>query len=453
MGATGESVRLLAGFGYNPSWSPDGKAIVVATEGVSSPVARSTASELWRIDVATGEKRRIAGGDAVQPSWSPQGHRIAYWGVPAGSAKRVLWTIPAEGGEPGQLTDDPHFNWSPAWSPDGRYLYFSSNRSGIMNLWRMPVDEASGEARDEAEAITTPTSWSGLLSFSRDGRQLVYATDEGKSNFESIALDPESTTVRGELRPVTQGSRAVRIGEVSPDGRWIAFQTSAPREDLFVVQTDGSGLRQLTHDDHKDRVPRWSPDGSRILFYSNRSGRYEAWMIRPDGSGLQQATYTQGEPLFSPVWSPDGARFVCTLGFKGAALVDLRLPIRQRQPQPLPVVEPPEGSFSPSSWSPDGRRLAGTFEAAGVVLYDFTSRGFERLNGRGNSPVWLDNRRLLYLDGGTVFSLDRVSRESHVVMSPPGSSSFLGMTLSPDHRTLYVVRGADEGDIWMVTIG
>jgi serine/threonine protein kinase/Tol biopolymer transport system component len=453
MGATGESVRLLTNFGYNPAWSPDGKMIVVATEGVSSPVARSTASELWRIDVATGEKRRIAGGDAVQPSWSPNGHRIAFWGVPAGSAQRVLWTIPAEGGRPKRLIDDPHFNWSPTWSPDGRHLYYSSNRSGIMNLWRMPVDEASGDARGEPEAITTPTSWSGLLSVSRDGRQIVYATDEGKSNFEGIELDPESTTVRGELRPVTQGSRAVRIGEVSPDGRWIAFQTSAPREDLFVVQTDGNGLRQLTNDDHKDRVPRWSPDGSRILFYSNRSGRYEAWMIRPDGSGLQQATYTQGEPLFSPVWSPDGKRFVCTLGFQGAALVDLRLPIRQRQPQPLPVAKSPEGSFSPSSWSPDGRRLAGTFETQGVVLYDFASRRFQRLNDQGNSPIWLDNRRLLYLDGGEIFFLDSVSRESHVVLSPPGSSIFLGMTLSPDHRTLYVVRGADEGDIWMVTIG
>ncbi|HEY0781510.1 MAG TPA: protein kinase, partial [Thermoanaerobaculia bacterium] len=78
MSASGESVRRLSDFGFNPAWSHDGKELVVATEGVEGPDTRTSTSELWRIDVATGAKRQIASGDAVQPSWSPNGRRIAY---------------------------------------------------------------------------------------------------------------------------------------------------------------------------------------------------------------------------------------------------------------------------------------------------------------------------------------------------------------------------------------
>ena len=451
MGATGESVRRLTDFGYNPAWSPDGTRLVMATEEISSPGARSNTSQLWTVDVASGKRSLLVKSDAAQPSWSPNGHRIAYWGVPPGSAQRVLWTVPAAGGEPVRITDDPHLNWSPSWSPDGRHLYFSSDRGGTMNLWRVPVDERSGEVEGEPEPITTPAPWSGLLSFSKNGKQIVYATDEGKSNLEKIAFDPAGATVSGEPRAVTQGSREVRIGEVSPDGQRIAFQTSAPREDLFVVNTDGSDLRQLTDDDFKDRVPRWSPDGSRILFYSNRSGRYEAWAIRPDGSGLEQLTRTTGEPLFSPIWSPDGKRILCSRGFEGAVLVDLTQPIERRIPVPLPASRP--AAFNASSWSPDGKRLAGNLEALGIDVYSFESGAIERLSDRGRNPVWLrDNRTILYLDEGKIFALDSRTRKTWPVLAPPSNSVLLGFSVSPDQRTLYTVRDFDEGDIWMATI-
>ncbi len=130
MGATGESVRRLTDFGYNPAWSPDGKRILVATEGVSDPQSRKTKSQIWRVEIATGARRLLVPGDAVQPSWSPHGSRIAYWGIPTGSAERALWTLPAGGGTPVAVTRDEYFNWSPAWSPDGKYLYFASNRGG-----------------------------------------------------------------------------------------------------------------------------------------------------------------------------------------------------------------------------------------------------------------------------------------------------------------------------------
>src|SRR5205814_1429607 len=105
MGVTGESVRRVADAGYNPAWSPDGREIVYAGEAVVSPSGRGAVSGLWRtgVDVndvsnGTSAPRPIpTGGDAVQPSWSPHNLRIAYWGIPAGTSRRVIWTVSVDG--------------------------------------------------------------------------------------------------------------------------------------------------------------------------------------------------------------------------------------------------------------------------------------------------------------------------------------------------------------------
>ena len=98
-------------------------------------------SGLWIVDVATGERTPVEIDnqiDAVHGRFSPDGRRIAFWGLPQGSGRRVLFTVPADGGSAVALTDDDHVNWNPVWSPDGASIYFLSDRGGAMNLWRVP---------------------------------------------------------------------------------------------------------------------------------------------------------------------------------------------------------------------------------------------------------------------------------------------------------------------------
>ncbi len=449
MGATGESARRLTDAGFNPSWSPDGKEIAFATEGVAGPQVRRTDSQLWVVDVATNRKRSLGTGDAVQPSWSPHGRRIAYWGVPRGGA-RVLWTIPAAGGEPVQLTMDEHVNWNPVWAADG-YLYFVSDRSGSMNVWRVAVDEDSGRPRGEPAPVTSSSLSIGLLSLSLDGRRIAYATDEDKANLERLRLDPAALETSGDALPVTQGSRAVRTAAVSPDGAWIAFDTYQPQEDLFLIRPDGTGLRQLTNDTFRDRLPRWWSDGSRLVFYSDRGGGYGAWTIRPDGSGLQQIPHGGRGPLYNPIVSPDGRRLVATPGPRNAVLIDLSQPAAGRSRQ----LPPPQGGrtvFSASDWSPDGRLLAGTFETPGVVVFSFESGRYDRVTPAGMVPIFLhDNRRLLYRQEGKIFLCDLRTKASRLLLAPPPHSSFTALAVGPDDRTLYTVRQTDEGDVWLLT--
>jgi serine/threonine protein kinase/Tol biopolymer transport system component len=453
MGSTGESAVRLSGEGYDPAWSPDGAWIVYAAEGVTDPRRRSYTSKLFRVHVADSKVEPVAtGGDAVQPSWSPHSLRIAYWGLDASTSRRVIWTVPTGGGDPLAVTDGGSIDWNPVWSPDGQYLYFVSDRSRSMTLWRVPIDERSGRVKGDPEDLTTPAEWSGFLSVSGDGKQIAYATRDDKSNLERIAFDPAVERVVGEPAPVTQGSRMVRSADVSPDGRSIVFDTSLPQEDIYVIGADGEAMRQLTNDAARDRLPRWSPDGQRILFYSDRNGSYQAWSIRADGGDRQPLTL-QKDRIFDSIWMPDGRQVVVLLLTGGPALIDLSKPLDQRQPQPLPNAVRRDETFIPTSRSQDGKWFAGELQNAsgaklGVARYSIPDQRYEQLLHSGSLPVWVRDK-IAYIDEGKVFLLDPEARKSHLVLAPPSNTNsvFRLLTVAPDGRALFLLRSSNEGDI------
>src|SRR5262249_6146549 len=141
--------------------------------------------------------------------------------------------------------------------------------------------------------------------------------------------------------------------------QWIVMYSEAPQEDLYVVKTDGSGLRQLTNDLPKDRAPMWSPDGQRILFYSDRSDKYAIWMISPDGSGLRQLKRSGG-PVYAPMLSPDGKHIAYEVGAGGvpnkAHLADINASYEITNDVELPQLPDPDRYFDDARvrWSPDG---------------------------------------------------------------------------------------------------
>jgi Tol biopolymer transport system component len=454
MGATGESVKRLTIFGYHPAWSPDGGEIVCASGGFLDPGTRGASSRLQRVKVSTGESVFVTpvNEDAVQPHWSPHGNRIAYWSNRGG--QRDIWTIAAKGGQPKPVTKDAAFDWNPVWSADGRHLYFVSDRGGSMNLWRVPVDEESGDVLGPPEPLTTPSAYSSNISISRDGRHLTYVHHTESNNIYKVSFDPARETIAGYPVPITQGSRFFTAPDISPDGRWIAFCSRGKQEDLFLVRPDGTGLRNLTEDPHRDRLPHWSPDGTQILFYSNRSGEYQAWTIRPDGSGLRQVTFGPGEAS-EPIWSPDGSRIVyCQLG-TGCHIADMTRPWKGQVPHELPE---PNSHFSAYSWSPDGQQLAGLRKpqntTGGVYLYSFASKSYRKLAEAEAAyiPIWLsDSRRLLFPDGSKLFLSDSQTGRNREIFSAFPNTLGLGAA-SKDNRTIYFSVHTTEADIWLATI-
>lgn len=457
MGATGESVRRLTDFGYDPVWSPDGEEVLVATEGVGNPYGRNTTSKLIAVNAQTGDKRTVFDGDAVQASWSPHGLRIAYWGLPKGSGQRDIWIIPTKGGEPQSVTQDVYVDWNPVWSSDGKYLYFSSDRGGSPNIWRIPIDEGSGKALGEPEPITTPSRWSGYLAVSHDGHRVIYTAVENRANIYKVVFDAQKEVILGSPKAVTQGTRTMSFIAVSPDGQWLAYTTAGAQEDLFVMRSDGTGARQLTNDIHKDRGPFWTPDGKRISFYSNRSGRYEIWSINIDGGGLEQLTKTTGNPVLGGRWFPDGIHFGANYG--GAVIFDYSQPLESRTPEALPHVSGDTIVLAGGLFSPDGKFIAGTRARKdggglpGIVLYSMESKTYETLTDSGGPIGWFgDGRRLLFAKNRSVYTLDIKTKKPHLISTTPAAVNYGPFDFSSDNRVLYFIMSATEADIWMATL-
>ena len=256
---------------------------------------------------------------------------------------------------------------------------------------------------------------------------------------------------------IVSGNRPIRDHDVSADGQWVAFTSAGAQEDLFVARVDGTEDRRLTDDSFRDRGVSWSPDGSRLAMFSDRSGTYDLWTIRPDGSDLAPELRAPGLPGM-PVWSPDGSSIA--FGFTRWTIISSSGPTITN-PEFLPAVGP-GAQFQPTSWSRDGKRLAGvvvTGPTAAAVVYTIASRTFEWVPGdlaRGPTwvcPVWLaDNQHLVLRRFDGLAFVDARSGAGHMLMPIAGTFISRSMSVSDDNRWITFTEAATEGDVWVATL-
>jgi Tol biopolymer transport system component len=380
-----------------------------------------------------------------------------------------IWRIDADGRGLTRVSEEAEakrgrfqYMVTPVPSPDGKYLYYTSNRGGSMSLWRVAIDELSGKVMGQPEPVPTPSEYAMHLSFSREGRQLAYVSEIRRANLQRIEFDSISGIVKGQPIAITQGSQQMFHPQLSPDGEWLTFESiGTKQEDLFIIRPDGTGMRQLTDDPHKDRQLRWSPDGKRIAFSSDRTGNFEIWTINRDGSNLQQLTFTAGRNAARPVWSPDGTRLAYGLGGSDTFIMETGKPWPEQKPQLVPQVSGTNETFRAFSWSPDGRKLAGWYRrsdsesenAFGIALYSIESQQFEKFDASGVTPVWLgDSRRLIFGDtGGKLFLLDTQTKKVRQIYSL-APQLIDGFTVSRDDRSIYFSYFTEEADIWLCNL-
>jgi Tol biopolymer transport system component/predicted Ser/Thr protein kinase len=460
MGRTGEAVKRVTRDGFNPAWSPDGTQLAYTGRRTElRPENAEERSDLLIANVAGGEPRVVRVNPAMFPSWSPSGARIAFSGRSAD--ERVeggtnVFTVAAGGGEPVPVTSDRFLNWDAVWAPDGTHLYYVSNRGGTANIWRVRIDEASGQTRGDPEPITSPASYVTHLSLSRDGRHLAYAAVLESQNIYKLRLNPVTGDPVGEPLAVTTGSRFWSSPDPSPDGRWIVFYSAVqPEGDLYIAKADGSGVvRQLTSDGALDRVPRWSPDGVWIALFSDRSGRLETWRIRSDGSGLEQISHGGGEVV---AWSPDGTRLAVTRGTPGPKqwvnpIIDTRRAVEE---QTLATAPPPHAQFVSNSWSLDAQSIVGQngYGTPGISTYSVPARTYTLLTDFGEWPVWLpDSRRVLFVSRGREFYVIDVATKATRKIFSVVRDTLGPPRLTRDGREAYFSRRVTDADVWVATL-
>jgi Tol biopolymer transport system component len=353
-------------------------------------------------------------------------------------------------------------DWNPVWGPGGAYLYFCSDRGGRMNLWRVPIDEATGQTRGEPEPVTT--GGAGIhqhLRISSEGTRIAYVELTQQENIYRITFDPVAREVRGDPVPVTRGALRWNSPDLSPDGAWLVFTSAGDQEDVFVSRADGTARRRLTDDVHKDRGPRWSPDGSRIVFYSDRSGSYEFWEIHQDGSGLRQLTDAPDHALVNPVWSPDGSRIVYLDNFgREAGIFEAGRVWSEQFLQPLWDGGERGEEFWPWSWSSDGHWIAGSLRSpgtmvGGLALISPDSGQLRRLIDFGVWPRWIgDSSFLLFGWESRMYLLDVETLEHRELLSvePPAEIQPYEHSVSADGRTIYFTQSVSEADVWLLDL-
>jgi Tol biopolymer transport system component/predicted Ser/Thr protein kinase len=450
MEATGENVRPLIARCHHPAWSPNGKEIVCSRVGHSLPSTRNiNPSMLVIADVESGAQRTLCENDAMQPSWSPNGSRIAFWFNPPSAGRSDIATISKAGGEIEIVTKDASTNWNPVWSPDGKFLYFASDRSGNMSFWRVSIDEESGKVLGEPEAVSTPATFNRHLNFSRNGKRLIYVQTDRRANIQSVKFDRERGRIVGEPFSITRGDNRIVRPELSPDGsRFVMRLLRGTQEDIVLVQRDGTNWRDLTTDKFFDRYPRWSPDGKRIAFTSDRSGRYEIWTIDADGTNLRQLSFDSPGDATLPLWSPDGTHLLFQRD-RVNVILDLSKDWASQTLQQLPK---PDKTFVAWDWSQDGKKLLGTFTDGQIGYYSFETNRYEKAADVCGYPMWIaDSSGYICLTGGKAHIGD-VSKKGLREILALRDAQIQGIAVSRDGQFIYFSAYSTESDVWLLDL-
>jgi Tol biopolymer transport system component len=455
-GATGESVRRISDAGFHPAWSPDSAWIAYSTNEIVDPASRQGSGALFVVPSSGGTPRRLVDGDASQPSWSPTGERIAYWSNTAG--RRDIYTVAAAGGARVAVTDDEALDWAPFWAHDG-FVYFSSDRGGAMNIWRIRVDPSSGAAVGAPEPITAGVpAAADLPRLAASGSRLVFRSRVTKINPVAVPIDPATLRAGAPYLLDTQSNIRVPT-DVSPDGRHIAyFNIGERQEDIFIGEVGGP-IRRLTDDPARDRAPVFMPDGRSLVFYSNREGGWAAWAIDLDGGNLRRIP--GGDGAIYPSISRDGGRlaFINLETRRAATWVSLGAATQPPAQTRLATAGQDGDLFVPMRWSADGR-LAGvlmsmTGRPTGVGVHDFRTQTTARVAADLTyGAAWLaDDRRLAYFTNGLrdlVVTDTATGRRTVIDVALPGPAINEPIAVAPDGRTIYYGAVRSESDIWIV---
>jgi len=364
-------------FGKSMSWSPDGSNLVYNFPG----------SKLSIISVKGGKpeeiqpppKTRYRAG-IKEPAWSPSGRRIAFKeSHDFNNLKATIWTSTLDGSNPIKITDGSSFSDNPVWSRDGQRLFFISNMGGGSNdIWWVPI-EAGGKPSGSATCLMPGVNVISI-ALSPDGTRLVYSQAVRRSNIWSIPLVDNFTFTLEEAEQVTDENYSINSLDVSPDGKWIAFDSDRKgNADIWIMNKETKELRQVTTNEASDVCPDWSPDGKNIVFQSNRNANDDIFQKPVAGGITLQLTSHQKSDNW-PKWSPKGDEIAFHSDRTGSSEIYV-IPSRGGDPRPLTT-----GGVSNSPiWSPDGSKIA--FRSRGPtgeqeVFY---------ISSKGGKPIQLTN--------------------------------------------------------------
>ena len=237
--------------------------------------------------------------DTGEPFPAPDGKRLVYESLIAG--KYQLFIMSTEGRDQKQITNDPWNHDTPSWSPDGRKIAYVSDQNGHEVIYTIDIDGT------HPERLTPDTADSIHPNWSADSKRVIYCTDDDmhppKKNASEIYIVDVETK---KITTIVSGGTST-YPSWSPDGAKIVFRRMIGdmNSEVFVANSDGTGVTNLSNHMAFDGWPAWSPDGKKIAFSSNRRANYQIHIMDADGSNVRLLANTEGRAT-EPRWSVDG---------------------------------------------------------------------------------------------------------------------------------------------------
>ncbi len=280
---------------------------------------------------------------AHNPAWSPDNRMICY------EDRQELWIVEASGGKPRQITFDGEFKRDPVWSSDGRHIYFFGYVKGVQALWRISRDG------DKPQRVTNGTGEEAHPSISRDGKHLVYATN--KTNYRVELLDRNSG--RRNFLPESDWI----FPAISPDGSKIVLVStrSGAQEELWLqplLNTKPAGSpKQLMGLGGIASHPVFSPDGRWVACYRVLKNKREIWTLPLSGEPAIQ--FTRDPPsAVHPAWSPDGSMIAYAALYDAGSEIWVASVLEGRPAGPARRIAAGKDYARAPAWSPDSSTVA-----------------------------------------------------------------------------------------------
>ena len=457
-----ETVNAVPG-ARSAAWSPNGSQIAY-TVGDTIFVASSD-----------GSGSRHAAVDYYPHSlhWSPDGSRLVYV---SGNASYVLGTALLANGAPSSirvlslsdgsvatLTDQERVYQSPLWMPSGDGLLYLSNEGGARDVYEVQL-RPSGALAGPPTRLTTNLG-ALTISLSADGRMLAYSVFRHDANIWSIPVPLQGTISIGEARAITAGTQAIETPGVSPDGRWLGFDSNRRGNfDIYRLALPDGQPEQLTDDPADDFIPSWSPDGEEIAFHSFRHGTRDLFIMTADGASETRVTDDPGQER-APDWSPDGNSLVFAWDETG----NVEVWVMSREDRSSNWGGPRQLTFDGggvSRWSPDGNWIA--YVTAGTLRVISPEGGPPRVLLEGGTsffdPIpffaeWSADSRTVYfkvrdtlgvpgiwsvpVSGGAPRLLVRFDDATRLSLRPE---------FATDGERFFFTIGTQESDLWVMAL-
>jgi Tol biopolymer transport system component len=390
----------------------------------------------------------------TSPRWSPApgGGRIAFRRVQ--KTKADIMTVDVASRATAWITDDDVLDLNPAWSGSGRAIYFTSSRGGGLNLWRIPLT-AAGAPAGPAQPLTTGAGDDLEVAVAPDGARAAFTVLGIDSDLWRLPVDPATGRPAGEPEPVVATTRVESRGAWSPDGRTIAFSSDRLGDmNLWLRDLAGGADRQLTRGPGGDYQPNWSPDGRVIAFFSARAGGTDIWTVTVPGGRLRRLTRAAAVHT-NPFFSPDGDRiaYLSDQGGRNEVWVMSARGAGQRRVSTIGA----SGHFL--RWTPDGRAVIFRAETAGgprMYRVAVETGALERLPDvlSGAHPSYSPDRSLI-MDvraHRVLWAHPAAGGAPYPVFEFPSPDIRIDYPVwSPDGRSVLFDRAVTRGgDIWLL---